>query len=95
VLSAILAQSFMMVNLPWKVSCPVSCIQWQHADSTYDDTVFADLNIISDGGSLNDRVGTDVDIVSDLHRIVVEISAVRLVWRSEEVNVSVATGRNV
>jgi hypothetical protein len=80
VLSAILAQSFMMVNLPCKIVISpggTECIF-----TTHDDTVLADLDVISDGGCLDNRVGSDVDIVSDLHRIVVEISAVCFIWWS-------------
>ena len=45
----------------------------------YNDAVLADLDMITDGSCLNDGVSTNVDVISYLHRIVIEVSAVRLV----------------
>ena len=91
VLSAILAQSFMMVNLPCKIVIALGSTECKF--TTHDDTVLADLDVISDCGCLDNRVGSDVDIVSDLHRIVVEISAVSFIWWSEySMSMGVANG---
>jgi hypothetical protein len=43
------------------------------------DTVFPYLDMITNRCSFNDRVGTDVDMVANLHRIIVEIATIRLV----------------
>ena len=45
----------------------------------YNDAVLADLDMVTDSSCLNDGVGTDVDVISYFHRIVIEVSAVRLV----------------
>ena len=50
---------------------------------THNDTVLPDLDVVPDGGCLHDGIGADVDVVSDLHGIVVEVAAVCLVWWSE------------
>ena len=48
-----------------------------------DDAVLSDLDMVPDGGCLDDRIGADVDVVSDLHGIVVEVASVCFVWWSE------------
>ena len=44
-----------------------------------DDTIFSDLDMVPDGGCLHDGVGANVDVVSDLHGIVIEVAPVCLV----------------
>ena len=39
--------------------------------------------MIPDGGCLDDGIGADVDVVPDLHGIVVEVATVRLVRWSD------------
>ena len=49
---------------------------------THNHTIPPDLYVIPYLGSFNDAICSDMDVVSDLHRIVVEVAAVSLVWRS-------------
>jgi len=48
----------------------------KHPVGTYNDTIFAYLNMVPDGGSLDDSVHSNVHIVAYLHRIVIEVSAI-------------------
>lgn len=52
---------------------------------THNNTVLADLNVVSDGCSLYHASRTYVDMITNLHRVVVEVSAICLVWRSDGV----------
>jgi len=48
------------------------------------DTVFPDFDMIANGRSFHDRVGPNVNVVSYLHGVVVEISAIGFVWWSHD-----------
>ena len=45
-------------------------------EESYNDTVLPNFNMIADLSCFYDRVGTYVDMVANLHRIVVEISTI-------------------
>lgn len=48
---------------------------------TYDDAILAYLDVIPDSGSLDDGVGTDVNVVAYFHRVVVEVASICFVRR--------------
>lgn len=50
--------------------------------AAYDDAVLSDDNMVPNSRCFNDRVGADMNVVTDLHWIIIEISAVRFVWWS-------------
>ena len=78
-LSAIFAQSFIIVNFPFfKSSAGFLIIGTQ--PNTNDDTILPDLNMVSNGCSFDDTVGSDVYMVTYFHGIVIEVSAIRFVW---------------
>lgn len=54
----------------------------------HDDTVLPDFNMTPNSGSFNNTIGTNVDIVSDFHRVVVEIAPECLIWWSDITEVS-------
>jgi hypothetical protein len=84
VLSAILAQSLMMQNFPCKEQNASN--KRRRTDGTaYNDTVLSYLDVIPDGGGFNDGTCPDVDVITNLHRVVIEVSTIGLVWRSERV----------
>jgi hypothetical protein len=79
VLSAIFAQSFIIVNFPFfKSSAGFLIIRTQ--PNTNDDTILPDLNMVPNGCSFDDTVGSDVYMVTYFHGIVIEVSAIRFVW---------------
>lgn len=81
VLSAIFAQSLMIANLPCrKDECAVG---GTIRSSTDNHAVFSDFDMVSNSRSFYDRVVPNVNMVSYLHRVVVEISAICFVWGSE------------
>jgi len=49
----------------------------------HNNAIFPNDNMVPYCCGFNDGVGSDVNVVSNLHRIVVKISAIRLVWRPE------------
>ena len=51
---------------------------------TYNDTVLANLDVVSNRSSLHNGICTNVDVVANFHGIVVEISSIRLIRRPEE-----------
>lgn len=53
-------------------------ISWR----AHNDAVLSYLDVVSDGRSFNHRVGSDVNMVADFHRVVIEGAAVGLVWGS-------------
>jgi len=54
-------------------------------NSAYDDTIFPNLDVIPDGGSLHNSVGTNVNMISDLHGIIIKVATVRLVRWSRNI----------
>jgi hypothetical protein len=46
-------------------------------------TVLPDLHMIPNGRRFYDGICTNVNIVTDLHRVIVECTTIRLVWRPE------------
>lgn len=50
--------------------------------STHNQAILPDVDMIPNRGSLNDASSSNVNMVSDFHWIVVEISLVCLVWRA-------------
>jgi hypothetical protein len=81
VLSAIFAQSLIIANLPCRREN--ECTGGMTCSLTDNDTVFPDFDMVSNGRSFYDRVGPNVNVIPYLHRVVVEISAIGFVWRSE------------
>jgi hypothetical protein len=51
--------------------------------ATYDDTVLAYFDVVPNLRRLDDRVRTNVNVVADFHGVVVEVSAICLIWRPE------------
>jgi hypothetical protein len=78
VLSAIFAQSLMIVNFPSRVC--LSTLSKQIREESYNNTVLPNFNMVADLSSFYDRVGTYVNMVANLHWIVVEISAICFIW---------------
>jgi len=46
----------------------------------YNNTILPNDNMIPNGRGFNNGVGTNMNVVTNLHRIVIEIPAIRLVW---------------
>jgi hypothetical protein len=82
VLSAILAQSLMIVNLPCERRANVRA-ECEGSRVTHDHAVFPDVHMIANGRCFYDGIGTNVDKVPDLHRVIVECTAICLVRRPE------------
>jgi hypothetical protein len=82
VLSAIFAQSLMIVNFPWRIESLSKASQARQLHA-YNDAVLPNLYMAPDLRRLDDRVCTDMHVVADLHRVVVEVSPVSLVRRPE------------
>jgi hypothetical protein len=75
VLSAIFAQSLIMVNLPWRgVRDRRINIQYTH-----NHTVLPNLYIVSNSCCFHYRPCANMDVIANLHRIVVEIPSISLV----------------
>ena len=80
VLSAILAQSLIIVNFPWE-QCQQATGRRQGC--THNDTVLPNLDMVPDGCCLDYRVRSDVDMVSYFHGVVVEVATIGLIrWSS-------------
>lgn len=47
---------------------------------TYNNTILPNHNMVPNRRGFDDGVRTDVNIVPNLHWVVIEISAIRLVW---------------
>ena len=48
---------------------------------TYNDTVLPNLYVVSDSRRLDDGVRANVDMVPNLHGVVVEVPSVCFIWR--------------
>jgi ABC-type cobalamin transport system ATPase subunit len=48
---------------------------------TYDNTILPNLHVVANSGGLDDRISSYVDVISNLHWVIVEIAAVGLIWR--------------
>ena len=59
-----------------------TCTSSEMAEDTYDDAILPNLDMVPDGRSLDDGVRAYVDVISYLHGIIVEVSAISLIWRS-------------
>lgn len=71
----------MIVNFPC-TSCPVNFDDnILTVTKTYNNTILPNDNMIPNRRSFDNGVGTNVNIVPNLHWIVIEISAIRLVRR--------------
>lgn len=46
-------------------------------------TIFPNFNVVPNGGSFYNGIGSNVDMVAYFHWVVVEISAISLIWRPE------------
>ena len=75
----------MIVNFPCE--CSLSKMSGQIRGDSYDDTVLPNFNMVADLSGFYYRVGTYVDMVADLHWIVVEISTIRFIWGSVHTSV--------
>jgi hypothetical protein len=78
VLSAIFAQSLMIANLP--------CSENERAGtvtriSTDNNAIFSDFDVVANGCSFYDRIVPYMNMVSYLHRVVIEISTISFVRR--------------
>lgn len=82
VLSAIFAQSLIIVNFPCHRKLHEVVFRRRDTEKTYDDTVPPYLDVVSDLSSLNDAVRTYVYVIAYLHWVIVEVSAVRFIRRS-------------
>lgn len=51
---------------------------------THNDAVLSDLNVVTYGGGFDHTACPDVDVVTNFHRIVVEVSSVSFVRRSKK-----------
>lgn len=49
---------------------------WRH---TYYYAVLSNLDVVSDLGCFDDAVGTNMDMISNLHGVIVEVSAIGFV----------------
>jgi hypothetical protein len=79
-LSSILAQSLIIVNLPY--TRMMRCVWTIPSAATHDDTVLSDINVISDRRCFYYRPGADVDVIANLHGIVVEVASIGFIGRS-------------
>lgn len=84
-LSAIFAQSLIIVNFPCGSKKPDAYVRSaedeREGDAFHNHTVLPDLHMIANSRSFYDGICTDVNIVTDLHRVIVECTAIRLVRR--------------
>lgn len=81
VLSAIFAQSLMIVNLPCegvRLSSRVS----RTDERPHDYAIFTNLDVIAYRCSLYDAASTYVDMIAYLHGVIVEVPAISLIGRS-------------
>lgn len=79
VLSEIRAQSLMIVNLPYQtIHVNASAIN----SKSYNNTILSYFHMTANSGSFDDGICADMDIISYLHRIVIEISTIGFVRRS-------------
>lgn len=62
---------------------------------TDDDAVFAYLDVVPDSGCFDDGVRANVNVVSDLHWVVIEVSSVCLVRWSIKYQVSSTESRMI
>lgn len=49
----------------------------------HDNTILPDFHMVADSRSFYDGIGTDVNIVTNLHRIIVKCATIGLVRRPE------------
>ena len=49
----------------------------------HDNTILPDLHMVANSRRFYDGIGTDVDIVTDLHRIIVKCATIGFVRRPE------------
>ena len=78
VLSSIFAQSLIVANLP----CPASQrIKKKLAEKSYNNAILPDFDMISDDSCFDDAVSAYMNIITNLHRIVVKSSPVCLIRR--------------
>jgi hypothetical protein len=82
VLSATCAQSLMIVNFP----CRQCSVNFEDnilmVRKTYNYTILPNDNMISNRRGFDDSIGTNMNIVPNFHWVVIEISAICLVWWS-------------
>lgn len=79
VLSAIFAQSLMIVNFPCRIF--VTSALMHKGAKAYNDAVLPDLNMIPDSGSLHNCPVPYVYVIPNFHWIVVEVAPICLVRR--------------
>lgn len=80
-LSAILAQSLMMVNLPYKNL--VRRLEFKTGRLiTYDHAILSYFYIVANRRRFYDRSRSNMNMVSNLERVIVKVSFIRLVWWS-------------
>jgi len=86
VLSAIFAQSLIIANLPCRKD---ECAGRATHSSTDNHAVFPDFDMVANGCSFYDRIEPNVNVVSYFHRVVVEISPIGFIWRSEYIGTKI------
>ena len=80
VLSEIFAQSLMIVNFPLIHMRTMTCVA--ESTATYDDTVLPNFNMVANLSCFHNGVGANVNMVTDFHWVIVEVSSICLVWRA-------------
>jgi len=69
----------MNVNLPYG---SLAFVQSRlKGGAAHDHTILPDLNVVANRRSLDNRIGPNVNVVPNLHRVIVEVSAVSLIGR--------------
>ena len=76
----------MITNFPWREYVKLS--RWFRMSEKEriadNDAVLPNLDVVPDSSGFYDRVGTNMDVVAYLHRVVVEVASVRLVGRAAQ-----------
>jgi hypothetical protein len=49
----------------------------------HDNTILSDLHVVANSSRFYDGIGTDVNIVTNLHRVIVKCASIGLVRRPE------------
>ena len=87
--SAILVQSLIIVNFPCG-SKSVRKVRMREVkdvrgERIHDNTILPDLHMVANSRRFYDGIGTDVNIVTNLHRVIVKCATICLVRRPERI----------
>ena len=53
--------------------------------SSHNHAVLPNVNMTPNCSGFYDRISTDMNMIPNLHRIIIEVSSIGLIWRSAEI----------